>query len=325
MVFERIGINLSRNRLADDRALSEDLEYLWSAGPDFVEVCPHGLGAILGGRLSERRARVVEEVLREAGYAYTVHAPHGLNLMDLDGLDRQRDMLKAAVRFAGRIGAAVVVCHAGKRVAERDARHAVSVQLAAERAVLREVGELAGELGVVLAVENSYPEPDIVRGTTYAYAAWPSELAGQVADVDHPSVGICLDVGHAAVAASFFGFDYLRDCATAAPLVRHVHLHDNLALPDLTEGGEPRVAERLAYGTGDLHLPPGHGTIPLEELFENVGFPRNPTCCVELYPGLWPLAAEAVGAARELEKAADDRRTLAVGNSRLGDGNPPPR
>ena len=54
-------------------------------------------------------------------------------------------------------------------------------------------------------------------------------------------------------------------------------------------------------------------------------FPRNPTCCVELYPGLWPLAAEAVEAARKLDKVADDRRAFAVGDSRLGKGESSPR
>lgn len=317
MVFDRIGINLSHNHLADDQRLAEALEYLWAAGPDFVEICPHGLGAILGGRLFEDRARVVEEILREAGHAYTVHAPHSLNLMDPDGLELQRDVLKAAVRFAGRIGAPMVVCHAGKQVTVRDARHALSAQLTAERTALRELGDLAEELEVVLAVENSYPEPEIVRGTTYAYAAWPSELAGQVAAVDHPSVGVCLDVGHAAVAASFFGFDFLRECAVAASLVRHVHLHDNLGRPDLSDKGESRAAERLARGVGDLHLPPGRGTIPLEDLFGKIKFPRTPTCCVELHPGIRPLAAEAVEAARKLEKSASDRALAA--------GEPPAR
>lgn len=322
-IFERIGVNLSHERLADELALAEDLERLWAAGPDFVEVCPHGLGVILGGRIFEERAKPVEETLREAGHAYTVHAPHSLNLFDLDNLKAERAMLEAAVRFAGRIGAPVVVCHAGKRVAPRDARHLLDDQLAAERSALREAGDLADGLGVVLAVENSYPEPEIIRGTTYAPAAWPSRLAGQVAAVDHPSVGVCLDVGHGAVAASFFGFDFLRECAAAAPLVRHVHLHDNLARPDLSEYGEPRTAERLARGMGDLHLPPGRGTIPLSDLFGRVEFPHRPTCCVELYPGLRRLAPEAVEGARKLERTAAEERAVTAGNRRLGNGDSP--
>lgn len=122
--------------------------------------------------------------------------------------------------------------------------------------------------------------------------------------MDHPAVGICLDVGHVAVAASFFGFDYLKECAAVAPLVHHIHLHDNLGHPDLAEGGESRVFERLTYGIGDLHLPPGMGSIPLEDLFRSTAFTQNPTCCMELFPGLLHLAKEALASARELIKTA---------------------
>ena len=311
MTFRSVGINLFGGHLAERQTLVENLRNLEEANPDFVEVCPHGLGIILGGRLDRERTRVVDEILSKMGFAYTVHAPHALNLMDLETLDLQREVLEASVRFAGETGAGVVVCHAGKR---EHAHHRLRDQLAAERDALREAGDLAARLGVTLAVENSYPEPPVIRGETYAYAAWPSELAEQVAAVNHPAVGVCLDVGHAAVAATVFGFDYLEECAAVASLVRHVHLHDNLGRPE-PEGGEPRVAERVAYGIGDLHLPPGKGTIPLEVLFRRVEFPRDPTVCVELLPGLHPLANEAVEAARRLGESAGVRASEVVVDS----------
>jgi sugar phosphate isomerase/epimerase len=201
MSFKSVGINLFGGHLAGEHALAEDLRYLGGARPDFVEVGPHGLGVILGGHLDTERMRTAGEILRESGHAYTVHAPHSLNLMDLTSLDLQREVLAASVRFAGEIGAPVVVCHAGRRE-QRHARHALRTQLAAERASLREAGDLAASLDVTLAVENSYPEPSFLRGEAYAYAVRPSDLAGQVAAVDHPAVGVCLDVGHAACSAA---------------------------------------------------------------------------------------------------------------------------
>lgn len=221
-----------------------------------------------------------------------------MNLMDLSSLDLHRSALESSVRFASAIGAGVVVCHAGQRFNRRDARYSLEEQLAAERSALWRAGEIAGRLGVTIAVENSYPEPPVLNGERYAYAARPSELAGQVSGVDHPAVGVCLDVGHAFVAASFYGFDFVRECAEIAPLVRHLHLHDNLGRPD--PGGESRLSERHAYGLGDLHLPPGHGAVPLEELLEAASFAGPPTCCVELLPDLQRLAGEALQAARRL-------------------------
>ena len=258
------------------------------------------LGIILGGRLDEFRLARVRESLLEKDLSYTVHAPLEVDLMDLGRQALQKDILMSSVRFAGEIGAGTVVCHAGQRVASRDARFRLKDQLATERAALREVGDTAAELGVTVAVENYYPDRPVLRGEIYDYSTWPSDLAEQVAAVDHPAVGICLDVGHAALAASFFGFDYVEECATAAPLVHHVHLHDNLrttcASVDPLNYGDP------IYGVGDLHLPPGRGSIPLADLFQRLAFPAEPSCCVELSPGLFQGALEALHTAHELSE-----------------------
>jgi sugar phosphate isomerase/epimerase len=301
MANRSVGISLPRLYLEDvedGSGLADDLEALKVARPDFVEVWPHHLGVILGGSLDAERLRPVRELLLKTDQVYTVHAPLEVNLMDLTAHDIQRDVLKASIWFANSIGANAMVCHAGQRIGSRDARYSLREQLATERAALREAGDLAGELDVTIAVENYYPELPIVRGVVYDYSVWPSELAEQISAVDHPAVGLCLDVGHAALAAGVFGFDYFEECAAVAPLVRHIHLHDNLMRTNVT--GEPPVSEHPIYGLGDLHLPPGSGTIPLNELFRRVDFPENLACCVELSPDLYFLAPEALRAAREL-------------------------
>jgi sugar phosphate isomerase/epimerase len=310
MAFRSVGINQPWRRPDSFFGLAEDLEASKHAGADFVELMPHDLGVILGGNLDASRLLPVQELLLEANLAYTVHAPLEINLMDLAARDVQRDVLDASLRFAGGIGAGIVVCHAGQRIASRDARYSFKEQLAAERRALREAGDLAGELGVTIAVENYYPELPIVRGAVYDYSVWPSELAEQISAVDHPSVGICLDVGHAALAANVFGFDYFEECAAAAPLVRHIHLHDNLMKTNLL--GEPPVSEHPVYGLGDLHLPPGMGTIPLEDLFSRVDFPESASCCVELSPDFYSLAPQALRSARELGLARAAREPVSA-------------
>ena len=305
MVFRSVGTNLARMYVDGVSGLAEDLGVLESAGPDLVEVWPQNLGVILGGHLDTSRLRAVGEPLLGADLAYTVHAPLEVNLMDLTSPGLQRDVLDASLRFAKVIGAGVVVCHAGQRVGARDARHSMEAQLSAERSALREAGNLAEELGVTIAVENYYPEWPIVRGAVYDYSVWPSRLADQISAVDHPAVGICLDVGHAALAAGFFGFDLIGECGAIASLVRHVHLHDNLQKTNVS--GEPPVSEHTVYGLGDLHLPPGRGTIPLEELFRRMDFPERPSCCVELSPEGFSSVPEALRAGRELGLAVTSR------------------
>jgi sugar phosphate isomerase/epimerase len=298
MAFRSVGISLPRLFLGGVSGLADDLEALKIAEPDFAEVWPDHLGIILGGNLDAERSQPVRELLLKTGLAYTVHAPLEVNLMDLTAHDVQRDVLEASLWFANSIGADVVVCHAGQRLGPRDARYSLREQFAAEQAALREAGDLAEKLDVTIAVENYYPELPIVRGAVYDYSVWPSQLAEQISAVDHPAVGLCLDVGHAALAAGVFGFDFLEECATVAPLVRHIHLHDNLVRTNVT--GVPPVSEHPVYGLGDLHLPPGRGTIPLKELFRRVDFPEDPACCVELSPDLYFLAPEALRTTREL-------------------------
>src|ERR687896_2085026 len=310
MAFRSVGTNLPRLYLDGARGLAEDLEVLKSAGPDFVEVWPQNLGVILGGSLDANRLRTVGGLLLEAELAYTVHAPLEVNLMDLSTHGLQRDVLNSSLRFAQGIGAEVVVCHAGQRVAARDARHSMEDQLSAERSALREAGDLAGELRVTIPVEEYYPERPIVRGAIYDYSVWTSQLAEQIFAVDHPAVGICLDVGHAALAAGFFGFDFIEECGATASLVRHVHLHDNLQRTNVT--GNPQASEHTVYGLGDLHLPPGRGTIPLEGLFRSLYFPRDPTCCVELSPEHYSEVPEALRAAREISLVVAARESVSL-------------
>ncbi len=307
MSFCSVGINQPRPHLNGLSGLAEDLEAAKRAGADFFEVMPHELGVIFNGSLDGTRLLSVREVLHGADLSYTVHAPLDMNLMDPTAPGLHRDVLNASIQFAGEIGANVVVCHAGQRLGARDARHSFKDQLDTERSALLEAGETAGELGVTIAVENYYPELPIILGAVYDYSVRPSELAEQLHAVDHPAVGLCLDVGHAALAANAFGFDYFEECAAAAPLVRHVHLHDNLEKPNLT--GEPPVSEHPIYGLGDLHLPPGRGTIPLEELFRQLDLSENPSCCVELIcANSYALAPEALDAARKIGELAGTAR-----------------
>lgn len=296
MAFRSVGIN--HPRPDGITGLIENLGKLKDAGADFVELWLPDMGVILGGSLDISRLGTVREKLLAADLAYTVHTPLEADLMDITRQEVQRGILTSSVRFADEIGASVVVCHAGQRVGSRDARFRLKHQLAAEQAGLREIGELAGELGVTIAVENYFPDVRVLRGETYDYSVWPSELAEQVAEVDHPAVGVCLDVGHAALAADFFGFDLAEECAAVATLVRHVHLHDNLG--NTGYDVDPRDYGDPVYGVGDLHLPPGRGSIPLEELFRRVTLPADPTCCVELAPECFSEVPNALCAARKI-------------------------
>lgn len=56
--------------------------------------------------------------------------------------------------------------------------------------------------------------------------------------------------------------------------------------PTVTSGETYSYSSWPAELARQLHLPPGKGTLPLGELFGEVEFPWDPTCCVELTPGV---------------------------------------
>src|SRR5919112_856625 len=161
MAIKSVGVNQPWSCLNGLFGLAGDLEFLKSCGADFVELMPAELGVILGGALDQTRLRIVQELLLEADLAYTVHAPLEVNLMDLSAHEAQRDVLETSICFAGRVGAGVVVCHAGQRIGPRDARHSLKEQLAAEQLALQQAGDMAGELGVTIAGEKYYPSPPV--------------------------------------------------------------------------------------------------------------------------------------------------------------------
>ena len=64
--------------------------------------------------------------------------------------------------------------------------------------------------------------------------------------------------------ASTIGFDYLEAIRQAAPYVCHLHGSDNFGR---LGGMFSSLSDRIPYGDGDVHLPPGWGDIPYVEAF----------------------------------------------------------
>jgi len=86
-------------------------------------------------------------------------------------------------------------------------------------------------------------------------------LCQEVEELGAPNLGLTLDVGHACLGAPFWSKDFGSALAEAAPYVQHLHWHDNFGR---LEGLSPADYDRLPNGEGDLHLPPGWGSMPLD-------------------------------------------------------------
>jgi sugar phosphate isomerase/epimerase len=277
-----IGIDESVNSLSQ---LEEELSFFASCGFDCVELTAHHLDVIINGRLHQQQVEKVRAITEKFDLIYTVHAPMRLNFAFTQNwpghptdLAHEQDVFVASLDYCVAVGASVMVYHSGLI-----ALHQVAFGLSAlpddealaraceqEVTVLRELMPLAAERGIVVAMENR--DPHSWEVATLLRAGEPPEhllkyhaglsipdLVRQVEAVNHPNFGLTLDFGHLFLAANYCGFDYLEAIRQAAPYIRHLHSSDNFGR---LGGAFESLSDRIVYGDGDVHIPPGWGKIP---------------------------------------------------------------
>ena len=285
MSIKGIGIDAHSPRL-DGRleVLEHDLALFQRAGFDYVEIPVHGVDAILGGRLHERGVKQVQEVLAKFDLQYTVHSPDPLNLCDVERLNLQKAVFRASLEFAQAIGAGILVYHGGTTKPD-DEKAGLSVERLkeVEREALSELADWAAAWGIVIGVENVGPK---------SYGARIAELVEQVREINHPNVGITLDFGHAYLTARHFGYDFLEAVELAAPYIVHTHVHDNFGRMVALPQDVPYI-HTAPFGVNDMHLPPGWGEIPYQEVFSRLKDYQG-VVLMELKPRYSPYFEEAL-------------------------------
>ena len=280
-----------------DRALGR----VEDAGASHVELAFFAADLISGGRVLVEPRRRLEAACARRRLRYTAHSALAVNFMDEANLDRHKAVCRANLELAAAVGATVLVHHPGvvpaRPAHELDRLHAI------ERAALREMGDLAGRLGVRLAVETLFVESE------QEYTADPVRLAAELRAVNHPDVVGTLDVSHSYLMTSFHGTPFAESVAAFAPVTGHFHLHDSFGRPPGTLAGFYTDSERVAFGVGDLHLPLGWGDIPFENLVPGLPVLPGTVLTVELPERYWS----------ELDAcAAFARRLMELMNARAG-------
>jgi sugar phosphate isomerase/epimerase len=280
--------------------LAAALDRLERAGVEVAELMPDRYWVLAGGEINRGRLALLQAVLHDRPLRYTVHAPFGLNLFDLRHPGLQERLFRACLELCGAIGAEVLVYHSGRREAGgADGRDFESL-LAIESEALRDAGDLAAQYDVEIAVENMTPTAERKAGMAglVPYGADLRALARQIAAVDHPQVGICLDFGHAHLFETATGGDMVEAVRAAAPYVNHTHIHDNFGRPD--EHPHYPAVDLRAIGESDLHMPIGWGTIPYEAIMRSIDFPRAPIALSEVTLVDDAVLAETVASLHDL-------------------------
>jgi sugar phosphate isomerase/epimerase len=238
-----------------------------AAGFALVQVRMPARALLVDSSAVEAHATALRDVLRLTGLRLVLHAPDDL----LAGTPEHDRQLDGALTYAWVAGSELLVYHGARiPIAARSARDRLSDEECSLRRALRR----AARLGVKLAVENLapvYPGPEQVCHD-------PSAVAGLVVRLDSEHAGMCLDIGHAHIAAQLAGCELVELVDPVLERVILFHVHDNL-------GARTGVPSRggIEPLRLDLHLPPGAGTVPWGALAPRIAAHRAPVQ-LEIHP-----------------------------------------
>jgi sugar phosphate isomerase/epimerase len=248
-------VRCGRNVAALPQHLAADLEQLIDDGYTVAEPAVEALHCVLAGKLVERQMDRVGAIFARYAdrLAYSVHSPAVLDLRDRRDPDLHREILLSCVRFAGTIGARVLVVHYEARSDDE----AVEAQY---RRAIEAAAEEAGRLGVILGIENIEVERT-------------ERVLEFLEAVRHPWVRMTYDFAHDYLASDLFGYDHLASARACAPYAAHLHLTDNYGrfnparLGDFLQYRATPYTYITVTGLGDMHLPLGWGTLPAAKVF----------------------------------------------------------
>jgi len=235
----------------------------------------------------ETHATALRDVLRLTGLRLILHAPDDL----LAGTPEHDRQLDGALTYACVAGCELIVYH-GARIPITDRQ--VRDKLRDEEHSLRRALRRAARLGVRIAIENLAP---VYPGAEHVCHD-PSAVAGLARRLDSDNAGVCLDIGHAHIAAELAGCDILELVDPVLDDVILFHVHDNLG------------ARRMAPCRGgieplrlDLHLPPGAGTVPWSTLAPRIAGHPAPVQ-LEIHPAGRPEPGTLAILTREVFRRA---------------------
>lgn len=243
-----VGLSLgyAGERMAD---LGAGLDRMARLGLNSVELFLPSLAVVVGGRVRRAALAELRAACADRTFALTLHGPLSADLGAPEAPAIQCDAARAGLEVAAEIGARVYVQHATMA----QGPDAFARARAAEIEALARLAPEAAAAGCVIAVETMFARAG-------EWTATPAELAETLRAVAAPSVAATVDFSHSALNCAIRGTALLTELAALAPFARHLHVHDSFGRPALFRPWSR--GDAIAFGFGDLHLPPGAGGLP---------------------------------------------------------------
>jgi sugar phosphate isomerase/epimerase len=254
-----------------------------AAGFGWVQLHSPPMSVLTVARLTTQHAVAAAAALGTTSLRSVLHAPSSLRA----GTREHDRAFEGVLSYAAEIGATGVVYHALALPEGRESEPA----LVAEARSLTRHAKVAERLDLTIAIENLaplYPGPETL-------SANPALLRGLARRVGSPAISVCLDLGHAHIAADLRNTSVELLCEPVLDLVSVFHIHDNLGARR-RQSGEKLGVDPLRL---DLHLPPGRGTLPWGRIAPRLAQHRAPLIC-EVHPPFRPRSAEVAASVSAL-------------------------
>ena len=254
-----IGINGLNKTKPED--LEESIKKIIEFGFDCMEFNLSSVPLLSGGEILEKYAEYVKDIFSRCPLKYTAHIGSGLDLRNLADYELHKKVLLSSIELCSRLGMDRLTLHFENE----------SPILKEEQAFYdahKAAAEVAASRGIMLLIEN-------IEVEDYR------KVIAMVRSINRENFKMTLDVGHPFLSVNYFGGDFKEAVRECAPYVRHVHMNDNTGRFEKMRLGNFALYKtlpmgmRIAFGSGDIHLPPLWGKIPMRwvaETLRDAGF-----------------------------------------------------
>lgn len=191
--------------------------------------------------ISTSDLKFFQEILKESGLKATVHATfYDINLATVNSILKNAilECYKSYIEMSSQIGAEIMVLHAGHIF--KDAVNISKIVKTARNNLienLRILGDYAAERNVLLGLENSPPNPNLLL-----VANWENQIE-MLLEVNHPSVRAVFDIAH----AYLHGLDISRYYNKVSSYLAEIHIHNNAGNEDKHQAIDMGVIDYLDF------------------------------------------------------------------------------
>lgn len=225
---------------------------------------------------------------------FSIHAPYASTENENIRVDlgkrsnKNVKVMKKVFEIASFLNAEYVVIHGGN--ASDDPRYSFLTAISN----LRDLSDIADDYSITLLLEN------IRRGRDRdKVGVLPHELLQIIESVAKDNLKIVLDIGHAFLMSVLYEFDLSLYLDMLSPYIYHLHIHDNLGIPEIVD---PKY--------GDQHRPLGHGIIDFAKIFCRLEETNVKNLVLELKTESRTDAMESIEMLRNLRYQPSSRKPL---------------